>query len=121
MRDRTHLVGMKTQVHTIVGMSRTYEVEVVRGLSVRVQTVRQTSALVTEPVDRTFRIGDVAEYDSYNLRYCGTIVSIGDKTVTIRDDHGRSHRLKFEEFAWRNYDFDAAKIAASNTRVLETC
>jgi hypothetical protein len=65
------------------------------------------------PFDRTFQRGDVAERDSYNLHYTGTIVSIGPKTVTIKGDDETS-RLTFGEFISRNWNFDAEKIAAQN-------
>tara|TARA_Y100000310_G_C20633686_1_gene790032 strand:+ start:350 stop:784 length:435 start_codon:yes stop_codon:yes gene_type:complete len=73
---------------------------------------------------RDFEVGDQAEYDSYNLHYIGTIVKITTKCVTIGFlDHTRGRygsvftktkRLDLYSFAWRNYDFDAAKIAAKN-------
>jgi hypothetical protein len=62
-----------------------------------------------------FEIGDPAEYDSYNLKYTGKIVSITDKTVTILPKYeNRKRRLKIEDFAWRNYDFNAERVAAEN-------
>ncbi len=63
-----------------------------------------------------FKVGDHAEYDSYNLAYVGTIESIGEKTVTIRERGGRLHRLSLYEFAWRNHNFDLARIQDSNDR-----
>lgn len=69
-----------------------------------------------KPFDITFKIGDRAEYDSYNLKYTGNIVSIGEKTVTI--DPGNNwegkKRLDLWHFAWRNWDYDAATIDAYN-------
>lgn len=66
--------------------------------------------------DLTFAVGDRAEGDSYNLSYCGTITSIGAKTVTIKlSDFGRSVRLPIRTFMWRNWDFDAAAIAKRNS------
>lgn len=66
---------------------------------------------------REFRIGDKAEYNSYNLSYIGDIVGIGPKTVTI--EHGASYnrkrsRLNLSEFCWRNWDFDLAKTLEAN-------
>jgi len=50
-----------------------------------------------------YQVGDIAEYDSYNLHYFGTIESIGAKTVTIQPRYSnKKRRLKFETFAWRN-------------------
>lgn len=63
--------------------------------------------------DKTFSIGDQAEYDSYNLDYTGKIVAIGAKTITIEDYDGR-HRLDLYTFAWRNWDFDAQRIFENN-------
>lgn len=81
----------------------------------------------------TFKVGDEAEYDSYNLRYTGTIEAITEKGVTIwtgkvRRNGGlymgpstvtegcKKHivRLDLNAFCWRNYDFDAVKVAAEN-------
>jgi len=64
--------------------------------------------------DLTFRVGDRAEYDSYNLSYTGIIVSIGAKTIGIQSDHGKVKRLRLHEFSWRNDDFDIEKIRARN-------
>lgn len=62
-----------------------------------------------------FRVGDKAEYDSYNLSYIGTITKITNKTVTI-EAHGRTHRLNLYQFAWRNYDFDLAQRTEYNNK-----
>ena len=69
---------------------------------------------------KRFEIGDSAEYDSYNLSYIGKIVSIGEKTVTIQEKglNGRKHRLDTQTFAFRNYDFDLAEIAARNHEMM---
>jgi hypothetical protein len=62
---------------------------------------------------RTFRIGEIAEWGSYNLSYMGTIVAIGRKTVTI-EDHGSKHRLALAKFAWRNRHFNAEAAQRQN-------
>ena len=63
-----------------------------------------------------FVIGDMAEYDSYNLSYYGEIVSITEKTVTIKQKYSdRKSRLKLEDFAWRNYNFDLCDTAQKNS------
>tara|TARA_R110002020_G_scaffold220424_4_gene428359 strand:+ start:114 stop:470 length:357 start_codon:yes stop_codon:yes gene_type:complete len=67
--------------------------------------------------ERTFKIGDKAEYDSYNLSYYGPIVSITKKNVII-DDHGKRRRLPFETFHWRNITFDLAKKSAENSETM---
>lgn len=57
------------------------------------------------PYDRTYQIGDSAEYDSFNLSYIGTITNIGPKTITITDMQCRTtHRLTIHQFDWRNWD-----------------
>ena len=69
------------------------------------------------PTSKTFKIGDRAEYDSYNLSYIGTIAGITEKTVTIEIDPSRcpdKRRLKIGEFCSRNWDFDLAKKKAYN-------
>jgi hypothetical protein len=65
--------------------------------------------------DRTFRVGDRCEIDSYNLRYLGTIVDIAPSYVAIRDDlGGKVKRMALPEFSWRNRDFDLPKVEAFN-------
>ena len=67
--------------------------------------------------DITFKIGDKAEWGSYNLTYTGTIVSIGEKTVTIQHKvFTERTRLDFAEFAWRNFNFNAEKISRENAK-----
>lgn len=77
------------------------------------QTVRRWAE---DPFDITFRVGDRATYDSYNLTYLGTIVSIGEKTITIAKDgyRGKTARLTLVDFAWRNCDFNLERINHEN-------
>jgi len=57
--------------------------------------------------ERTFRVGDWAEYDSWNLHYLGQIIAITNKTVTIVDypnsHNPRKRRLDLHTFCWRNF------------------
>ena len=67
----------------------------------------------------SFEVGDIAEYDSYNLRYTGIITKITEKCVTIVAYKGhrgmeKAHRLDMYTFCWRNYKFNAAETAAYN-------
>jgi hypothetical protein len=63
-------------------------------------------------------VGDLAEYDSYNLSYTGKITKITEKCVTIVAYPGSTiettHRLDLNTFCWRNWDFNAAETAARN-------
>ena len=67
---------------------------------------------------KLFEIGDMAEYDSYNLHYTGKIITIGPKTVTIESYPGtrmaEKRRLDLHTFCWRNWNFDAKRIANYN-------
>ncbi len=91
--------------------------DIERGQSIRIHGFRNR-----KPYDKTFVIGDTAEYGSYNLSYTGKIVSITEKTVTIEEPYNynppRRHRLKLREFSWRNYDFDAAETARRNSEAM---
>lgn len=71
------------------------------------------------PYDITFKIGDKAEYDSYNLHYIGVIEGITEKRVRIRDDSGRIHQLEMADFSWRNRNFDLAKLEKANAEWLD--
>jgi hypothetical protein len=64
-------------------------------------------------LDRTFAVGDAATYGGRNIDYIGTIVSIGEKTVTVRDGQ-TTRRLPIGEFARLNKDFDLVKSEAHN-------
>lgn len=61
----------------------------------------------------SFRLGDTAEFDSFNLSYTGRITGISPKTIVI-EQYGTRHKLNLYEFCWRNWDFDAVKTAARN-------
>ncbi len=64
--------------------------------------------------DRTFSLGDHAEYDSYNLVYTGPIRNIGPKTVSMENMYGKLTRLTHEQFIDRNWDYDAETIGKRN-------
>lgn len=66
-----------------------------------------------QKIDVSFSVGDVAEYGGFNLTYTGTIVSIGEKTVTVRDG-STTRRLAIEQFAGMNKDFNLEKIQSRN-------
>lgn len=79
--------------------STKYQVSITKGQAI---TVRAESPY-TGVTCFTYQIGDWAEYDSYNLHYFGEIVSITEKTVTIKKHlNEKNRRLKIQEFAWRN-------------------
>lgn len=69
---------------------------------------------------REFKIGDVAEFDSYNLSFYGKILAIGEKTITIDSDglRSRAQRLDICEFSSRNWDFDQAQKSAENSATM---
>ncbi len=72
-----------------------------------------TNSSKPKPFDKTFKIGDEAEYNSYNLIYTGKIVSIGPKTVSI-DDDGKVTRLSIYGFIDKNHDFNVFKVNGHN-------
>lgn len=65
------------------------------------------------PYRKVFKIGDLAEYHSYNLVYLGRIVSITVKGVMIEDD-GKRYRLDVHGFSTKNRDFDLERIQRRN-------
>ena len=66
---------------------------------------------------RVFVVGDVAEYDSYNLSYTGRIEKITKKNAIFNMGHKRK-MLKWTEFAWRNWDFNEAVIRERNNEMM---
>lgn len=76
---------------------------------------RERDGRITNQV--SFKMGDIAEYDSYNLVYTGVITGITDKSVTIQKTYGsqvKKHRLSLHEFCWRNYNFDLDRVNREN-------
>lgn len=63
---------------------------------------------------KRFEVGDQAEYDSFNLSYYGPIVSIGNKTISVKTLHGTTKRMGPDSFGWRNWNFDASSADAKN-------
>ena len=82
---------------------------------VEIHTHNRNGDLVSVKV---FREGDIAEYDSYNLRYTAPIKAITAKNVIFDTgscfNRKETKRLKMESFAWRNHDFDLAEVQAQN-------
>lgn len=85
---------------------------------VRNKSIRIFGTYCGKVYDKTFELGDIAEYDSFNLSYMGRIVSISDKGVGIVDKNGgrggKVNRLNLDEFCWRNYNLDVAAKVAEN-------
>ena len=90
---------------------------VTKGESVRLVGIAYKSS--ESGYDATFKIGDQAEYDSFNLSYYGTITSITDKVVTIEKPHARGRaRLVLSQFSSRNRDFNANAAAVRNSETM---
>lgn len=107
---------MKVLVKVVEGERDTQNAEIDRN-----KTIRIFGLYYGKPFDKTFEMGDYAEYDSFNLSYYGKIVGITDKSVTIEERYGstpRRHRLKLRQFVWRNYDFDLEKTQAENSNTM---
>lgn len=68
------------------------------------------------PYRHEFKIGDTAVYGGFNMTYTGTIVAIGEKTVTIQEPDGstRRHKLSIENFSSWNDHIDLEEIARRN-------
>lgn len=63
----------------------------------------------------TFKVGDIAEYGSFNLVYMGPIVSITEKTVSIKTTGDVIKRLDMARFIQINRDFDYAAASKRNS------
>ena len=95
-----------------------YTLYVTPGAKVEVHTRNRGGDLVDVKV---FRLGDMAEYDSYNLSYIAPIKFITAKNIIFdmgdRCYKGKTKRLTFDTFAWRNHAFDAHETAMRNAKV----
>ncbi len=70
-----------------------------------------------KPTSVTFKVGNKAEYDSYNLSYIGTILAITEKTILMEcgtPNQPEKRRLKLDVFCWRNWNFNLEKVLAYN-------
>lgn len=91
----------------------TYRVFVTPGQRVEIHT-HEHGNLVNV---RVFQVGDQAEYDSYNLSYYAPIKKITKKNA-IFEVYGRRKMVKWETFAWRNYDFNLNKARENNSETM---
>lgn len=122
--------------HTYEGtVTKGHHAEIVPGVSIRLfGLVEAGSRYVKGPEGKMvpceahvyrkdFKIGDEAEYHSYNLSYTGTITSITAKTVTVVEYYGtasaKAHRLDLSEFDRRNWNFDSAETAKRNSDTMQ--
>lgn len=98
----------------------TYHAEIENGKSIRIFGVCTNHVNGPQQFDRVFKIGDHAEYDSYNLKYNGKIIAIGNKTVTIKhyETSDRVTRLDVYEFVDRNWDFNLQKSERENSEAM---
>ena len=87
---------------------------IIPGKSIRIFGIYNNHINGPQKFNKLFKVGDRAEYDSYNLMYVGTIVAIGKTSVTI-EDMGERKRLDLYSFCWRNWDFNLEKIERQNS------
>lgn len=70
--------------------------------------------------DITFKVGDTAEWGSYNLTYTGTITKITGKRVFIRKyDNAPQKSFTIEGFVQTNWDFDLKEIQKRNSQWMD--
>lgn len=101
------------------GLNCTFNADVEKNQSIRIYgTYGQREAVA---FDRTFKIGDKVEYDSYNLIYTGEIVAIGEKTVKIhKGNYQPEHNVVLDLFWFvnKNWGFDLERIGKHNREEL---
>lgn len=116
-RDAGHKsTTSRSSAVTVKSIKRPRSGEVLRGISATI-VPHKSIRLQARPVqhDVTYKIGDEAEYDSYNIPYLGHITKITKKTITISPGAGEKvRRLSLYEFARRNYRGDVRRKKARN-------
>lgn len=129
-----HPVTKRSPAAPGVGVCRAVVVEA--GKSVRIVSVVRRSgsrpdasnpggrvlSTVTCVEERVFRVGDQAEYGSYNLVYFAPVKSITAKTVVIvggMAHQPETHRLSLAAFVEKNHDFDLAKAQKRNNQWMD--
>lgn len=97
-----------------------HNVAVTPGVSVRLFGTDKNRYGGPVKYDLTFNMGDTCERDAYNLVYTGTIVAIGAKTITVKDDClNKTTRMSIAQFSRRNRDFDLARISKRNSEWMD--
>ena len=97
-----------------------FNADILPGHSIRIFGTMTNHVNGPQHFDRVFKIGDRAVYDSYNLKYVGTIKEIGSKTITIKHSvHSAAAQLQHYVFASRNWNFDEAKIRKENSEWMD--
>ena len=86
------------------GQPTGWKADVEKGKSIRIYGVYDTNRVF----DVTLRIGDVAEYDSWNVGYHGTLSNVTAKRVTISDKYekGKTYSLDLAKFVRHNWDIN---------------
>jgi hypothetical protein len=96
-----------------------WQAEIIKNHSVRI-TGNYGSHVDNPAFDLTFKVGDTAVYDSYNLAYTGQIVQIAEKYIAIKPDHrSKTSRLNLYDFIFYNWDYDAKRIAKRNSEWMD--
>lgn len=92
-----------------------------KGANAQIDVLKMNDTTKQIEFCKSFKVGDVAEHDSYNFSYLGDIVAITEKTVTITDTRGGSktniHRLDLYTFCWRNHNLDLVETTKRNMEV----
>ena len=93
-----------------------YHADILPGHSIRIFGTMTNHIAGPQEFDKVFKIGDAAEYGSFNLIYVGKIVAIGAKTITIKhyENSAEVTKLQIFGFADKNWNFDLAKIQKHN-------
>lgn len=91
-----------------------YKVTIVPKVAINIKTTYDDGKVTSF----TYNMGEMAEYDSYNLSYYGPIKSITENTVTIEAIGGKNRRLKIVDFAWRNSESIQSKKAKNSETML---
>lgn len=68
--------------------------------------------------ERTFRLGDLCEYELRGIVHYGRITAIGERTVSVYDDAFKNYAcLELPAFSDRNWAFDEARARFGSVRV----
>jgi len=71
-------------------------------------------------VTKKYEIGSTAKVGSYNLTYFCTVKKITEKTVTVEEEGGKTHRFDIYEFARKNAHFDFKRESERNAEISMT-
>jgi hypothetical protein len=97
-----------------------FNADVIPGASIRIYGTQTNHINGPQTFDRTFNVGDVVEYDSFNLSYMGPVLAVGAKTIMVKCGiYKKARRMTLAQFCSRNWNLDLAQNTRRNSEWMD--